>query len=161
MEMQARTCPICTSVAVAKTVDALIAAKESNAGIVSVLREMDVKRVGAVTVQRHRDVCRSSSLAAARYAAGQQKKTDFASLVRDKANELMEAGELAVTTQHGLMAQQMLDARETKEKDRALMMSIARMLAGQTIPDSMIIDVTPIEIEGPVYDADDLEMVGS
>jgi hypothetical protein len=97
----------------------------------------------------------------ARFAAGQQKRTDFAAMVRDEATRLMEAGELSVTTQHGLQAQQMLDARETKEKDRVLMVSIARMLAGGAVPDALVIIGTPYEEIESGFDHEELEMVGT
>jgi hypothetical protein len=154
-------CNICADPVTAKVSDALIAAGEPNVGIVATLKTLGATRIGVSTVQRHRDVCRAGSLAKARFAAGQKKPGDFATLVRDEANRLMEAGELSVTTQHGLQAQQIIDNRESKQQDRALMVSIARMLTGGGIPDALIVGGVAYEEIESGLDPDDLEMVGA
>lgn len=156
-----RSCRICDRQPVTKVADALIASGEGNAGISEALKAIGVTGVGVLTIQNHREKCRGGSVVKARFAAGQQKRTDFAAMVRDEATRLMEAGELSVTTQHGLQAQQMLDARETKEKDRVLMVSIARMLAGGSVPDSLVIVGTPYEEIESGFDREELEMMGS
>jgi hypothetical protein len=154
-------CNICADPVTAKVSDALIAAGEPNVGIVATLKTLGATRIGVSTVQRHRDVCRAGSLAKARFAAGQQKSSDFALMVRDEASRLMEAGELSVTTQHGLQAQQIIDNREAKQQDRSLMLSIARMLTGGGVPEALIVSGTAYEEIESGLDPDDLEMVGA
>jgi hypothetical protein len=71
---------------------------------------------------------------------------DVASLVQTRAIEGIKDGTLRVTTQHGLSAQKMLDAREDKRRDRELALNVARMLSGaMPVPDHLVINVTPRE----------------
>jgi hypothetical protein len=67
---------------------------------------------------------------------------DFALLVRDAAVEKLRNGELRIGAQDGLNAQNLLDRREEKKKDRDLLGQLGRLLAGQDSPPP------PIVIEG-------------
>jgi len=77
---------------------------------------------------------------------------DFATLVQKRATDLLQAGDLRVTAQHGLTAQALLDRRAEKQADRDVAINIARLLSGAmvmppiaVIEDRVIIDVTPDE----------------
>ena len=154
-----RPCPICALPPITKIVDSLIAAGETDRGVYETVKALGVTRVASPVFQRHRTDCRAGSTAAAKYAAGAQRTGDFALMVKDKAVEMMREGILQVTTQHGLQAQQILDARESKREDRDLMLSIARMLtAGAVPPDLIVVGTQYKEIESGI-DPDDLEMV--
>ena len=158
-----RACPICALAPVAKIVDAMIVAGEPDRGIVDTLISFGIPRTRARApiVQAHRTVCRVGSVAITRHAATGAKSKDFAVMVRDRAAEMVESGDLDVTTQHGLTAQQILDSREAKKEDRALMLNIARMLTISGVPNDLIIAGVPYrEIESGI-DPDDLEMVSS
>jgi hypothetical protein len=73
---------------------------------------------------------------------------DFALLVRDAAIQKLKAGELRIGTQDGLNAQNLLDRREEKKKDRDLLGQLGRLLAGQTsAPPPMIIEGHAEQIE--------------
>jgi hypothetical protein len=154
-------CGICSDPVTAKVADALVAAGESNPSVVATLKALGATRIGVSTVQRHRELCREGSEAKARFAAGPKKPADFATMVRDEATRLMDAGELTVTTQHGLQAQQIIDTRESKQQDRSLMLSIARMLTGGGIPDALVVTGVAYEELDSGLDADDLEMVSA
>lgn len=132
-------CPICKQAVTAKLVDTLIAQGTDDATIVATLKSAGVERIGPLSVARHREGCLGDSVEIARYSASPKSKTDFAAMVRDRAIEGLEAGELAVTTQHGLQAQQIIEARESKAKDRGLMIALARVLGGMLPPPSVIV----------------------
>ena len=53
---------------------------------------------------------------------------DVAVLVQKQVVEKLEAGEARVTVQHGLQAQQLLDKRAERAKDRELAVTLARLL---------------------------------
>lgn len=69
-------------------------------------------------------------------------------MVRDRAITGLESGELSVTTQHGLQAQQIIEAREAKAKDRGLMLALARLLGGTLPPPSVIVHEAAYEVLG-------------
>lgn len=56
--------------------------------------------------------------------------TDFLASVRDAAADGLASGELAVTLRDGIAAQKGIDARESRNADRDLMLKIAAALAG-------------------------------
>ncbi len=58
---------------------------------------------------------------------------DFATMVQKRATELLAAGELRVTAQHGLTAQALLDRRAEKQADRDVAINIARLLSGAMV----------------------------
>ena len=83
-------------------------------------------------------------------AAQTQVEVDFATMVQKRAVDMLKAGNLPVTTQHGLQAQALLDRRAEKQADRDLMLNMARLLSGaivmtpQTVIEGRVIDVTPV-----------------
>jgi hypothetical protein len=137
--MGSTSCPICKQPVVAKLTDTLIAQGTDDATIVATLKSAGVERIGPLSVSRHREECLENSVETAQYSASPKSKTDFAALVRDKAVAALEAGEIGVTTQHGLQAQQIIEARESKAKDRGLMLALARVLGGMLPPASIIV----------------------
>ena len=54
-------------------------------------------------------------------------------MVQKRAIELLAAGDLRVTAQHGLQAQALLDRRAEKQADRDLALNMARLLSGAII----------------------------
>jgi hypothetical protein len=84
---------------------------------------------------------------------------DFAVMVKRRAADMLRAGQLRVTAQHGLTAQALLDRRAEKAADRDLALNMARLLSGAVsmAPLSVIEtrNVTPLEI-GDGYAPDDL-----
>jgi hypothetical protein len=75
---------------------------------------------------------------------------DFAVMVQKRATDLLRAGELRVTAQHGLTAQALLDRRAEKQADRDLALNMARLLSGAVIMTPLDViemrDVTPREL---------------
>jgi len=70
--------------------------------------------------------------------AGEASKSDVASLVQEQVVEKLEAGEARVTVQHGLQAQQLLDRRAERAKDRELAVTLARLLHTAAPPEDAI-----------------------
>jgi beta-lactamase superfamily II metal-dependent hydrolase len=132
-------CPICKQPVVAKLTDTLLAQGMDDATIVATLKSAGVERVGPLSVSKHRQDCREDSVEVAQFSASPKSKTDFAAMVRDRAIVGLESGELSVTTQHGLQAQQIIEAREAKAKDRGLMLALARVLGGMLPPPSVVV----------------------
>jgi hypothetical protein len=101
----------------------------------------------------------SQQIVDASKAAQTQAEIDFATMVQQRAVELLAAGDLRVTTQHGLQAQALLDRRAEKQADRDIAINIARLLSGAlsmppgTVIEGRLVDVTPdgLAPEG-VYD---------
>lgn len=90
-------------------------------------------------------------------AGGMTGKTDaerdFATLIRARAVELLEKGEIRVTAAHGLQAQALIDRRAEKAADRDLTVNIARLLSGAII-------ATPIRvIEGTAYEVEQQQLL--
>jgi len=137
--MGSTSCPICKQPVLAKLVDTLIAQGTDDATIVSTLKSAGVTGIGPLSVSRHRETCLGGSVENAQFSASPKSKTDFAAMVRDKAITALELGEIGVTTQHGLQAQQIIEAREAKAKDRGLMIALARVLGGMLPPPSVIV----------------------
>lgn len=59
---------------------------------------------------------------------------DFAVAVQKKALHELKEGTLRVTTKDGLVAQQLLDKREERAKDRAFVLDLARLISGAGAP---------------------------
>lgn len=72
---------------------------------------------------------------------------DFLESVRDAAAEGLASGDLAVTLKDGIRAQQLLDARVAKEKDRDWQLKLALVLSGR-VPLPMLLDPQVEAIEG-------------
>jgi hypothetical protein len=85
------------------------------------------------------------AIANAKMAVGLADPNDVATLVRDEASQLLREGKLRITTQHALQAQQMLDRRVEKQKDRELQYAIAALMVSAQ-PPATIIDMTATEV---------------
>jgi hypothetical protein len=82
-------------------------------------------------------------------AAQTVAELDFATMVQQRATQLLANGDLRVTTQHGLSAQALLDRRAEKQADRDIAINIARLLSGAMV-------MTPMNvIEGRVVPDDE------
>jgi hypothetical protein len=73
---------------------------------------------------------------------------DVAVLVQKQVVEKLLAGEARVTVQHGLQAQQLLDRRAERQKDRELAVTLARMLHSGAPPAYAIAQRAETVIEG-------------
>lgn len=84
-----------------------------------------------------------------------QSDGDVAVLVQKEVVKKLEAGEARVTVQHGLQAQQLLDRRAERAKDRELAVTLARILHTQAPPPEAI-RARPVDaIEGTVVEVSD------
>jgi len=72
---------------------------------------------------------------------------DVATLVQREVIAKLQAGEARVTVQHGLQAQQLLDRRAERAKDRELAVTLARLLHSPMPPVGMVMERTTIEGE--------------
>ena len=63
---------------------------------------------------------------------------DVAVLVQKRVVEKLKAGDARVTVQHGLQAQQLLDRRAERAKDRELAVTLARLLHSPAPPPEAI-----------------------
>lgn len=80
---------------------------------------------------------------------------DVAVLVQKEVVRKLKAGEGRVTVQHGLQAQQLLDRRAERAKDRELAITLARLLHSGAPPASAI-TARPVDaIEGEVVEVTD------
>lgn len=83
-----------------------------------------------------------------------QTEGDVAVLVQKEVVKKLASGEARVTVQHGLQAQQLLDRRAERAKDRELAVTLARILH-TTAPPPEAIRARPVEvIEGEVTHGD-------
>lgn len=92
-----------------------------------------------------------TDVAIARQVEKASNGDDVAREVQQQVLEKLKSGEARVTVQHGLQAQAMLDRREERAKDRALAITLTRMLHTSAAPPE-IIDVTPVEERDLIYD---------
>jgi hypothetical protein len=140
-------------------IHALIASKMTLQNI-----HLETQRLGAPvkreTLGKHIRICLNGvkpevlgqEIADASKEAKTQAEMDFATLVQKRATEMLQAGELRVTAQHGLTAQALLDRRAEKQADRDLAVNMARLLSGaiSVVPsiviEGRVVDVTPLEI---------------
>lgn len=152
-----RQCSICNTEK-EKVIHAFLAAGRTPHFIERSLREMG-EPIKAETIRKHRDICLSGNIqntvlvSALEEKPGQpiSENTDFATAIRSEANRLLAAGQLRVTANHGLKAQELLDRRAEKQADRALMVELAALLSGSrgSGPPADLIeadwkDVTPV-----------------
>lgn len=91
---------------------------------------------------------------------GDLKGGDLARLTRDLVYAKAEAGILDPTLSEGLRAQEMIDRREAKTQDRDMMLALAGLLSGATVPVALAYPVPQFAIEDPYAEerADDLAM---
>lgn len=92
------------------------------------------------------DIARAArtDVAIARRVQGGAPADDVARMVQEQVIEKLKSGEARVTVQHGLQAQQILDRRDERAKDRALAVTLTRLLHQPGAP-TAIIDVTPVD----------------
>lgn len=119
------------------------------------------------TIKKHLDVCIGASdvkpdemqavgAAIAPTVAPQKDESaaveDVAVLVQKRVVEKLKAGDARVTVQHGLQAQQLLDRRAERAKDRELAITLARLLHSPAPPPEAI-RARPVDvIEGEVME---------
>lgn len=107
-----------------------------------------VKPIKSETIRRHLNTCLFEqrwpenpptrlSAAIAQQARGKSQE-DVATLVQEEVVRKLQAGEARVTVQHGLQAQQLLDRREERKQDRALAITLTRMLHTMAPPQELI-----------------------
>jgi len=77
---------------------------------------------------------------------------DVAVLVQKRVVEKLQAGEARVTVQHGLQAQQLIDKRAERAKDRELAVTLARLLHSGAPPPEAIRARHVDAIEGEVVE---------
>ena len=116
------------------------------------------------TISKHLKVCLGSDAKPAEVKAVAEKVQksiaptpdpeggeDVAVLVQKEVVRKLKAGEGRVTVQHGLQAQQLLDRRAERAKDRELAITLARLLHSGAPPASAItarpVDVVEAEYE--------------
>lgn len=75
------------------------------------------------------------------------KAGDLAALVRDNVFARVEEGDLQPTLAEGLRAQEMLDRRSEKGADRDLMIQLAGLLSGASMPVALLADGNTIDGE--------------
>jgi hypothetical protein len=59
---------------------------------------------------------------------------DVASAVQQRALELLEKGEMRISAAHALRAQEIIDRRQEKQRDRELLLVLARVLTKEQAP---------------------------
>lgn len=113
------------------------------------------------TISKHKRVCLAIAIGqpqvgktaaeVQRRAPDELPSADVAVLVQKEVVAKLRAGEARVTVQHGLQAQQLLDRRAERAKDRELAVTLARMLHAPAPPMAAIRErVEPVVIEGEV-----------
>jgi len=101
------------------------------------------------TISKHLKVCLGSDAKPAEVKAvaevvqksgpiSETENEDVAVLVQREVVRKLKAGEGRVTVQHGLQAQQLLDRRAERAKDRELAITLARLLHSGAPPASAI-----------------------
>jgi hypothetical protein len=81
-------------------------------------------------------------------AESMPRSHDVATLVQQQVIEKLQAGEARVTVQHGLQAQQLLDRRAERQKDRELAVTLARLLHSPMPPVALVQERAEVIIEG-------------
>jgi hypothetical protein len=59
---------------------------------------------------------------------------DVASVIAQRSLEMLDAGEMRLTASHALQAQAILDRRQEKQRDRELLLVLARVLTRDSAP---------------------------
>lgn len=77
----------------------------------------------------------------------QSHPDDLAVMVRKRAAERLREGDIEPSLRDGLKAQELLDRRAEKSKDRELGITIARLLAGVQAPRDVLPDVRTVGVE--------------
>lgn len=75
-------------------------------------------------------------------------RSDIAIAIQRKGLEMLERGELRITATNALKAQEMLDRRAEKQRDRELMLVLARVLTREAAPPPKYVGMAErVEIE--------------
>lgn len=85
----------------------------------------------------------------------QDQPQDVATLVQAQVVEKLKEGEARVTVQHGLQAQQLLDRRAERAKDRELAVTLARLLHSPAPPPEAI---TARPVDAQVIEGEAIEV---
>lgn len=121
------------------------------------LSKADGHSIKRETIAKHLKVCLGTEAKGEEVAAVAAKvettvreahkgpDADVAVLVQQEVVRKLQAGEGRVTVQHGLQAQQLLDRRAERAKDRELAVTLARMLHAPQAPDAAI-RARPVEV---------------
>lgn len=151
-----RRCSACRSPHVL-AINTLLAAKTPYLRIEDEMRKLGTP-IKADTISAHFRVCldgkpeltREDAITVSELgsSATTDEQRDFATLIQQRAMELLEKGEIRVTAAHGLQAQALIDRRAEKAADRDLAVNIARLLSGAMIQTPMRV------IEGTAYDVE-------
>jgi len=73
------------------------------------------------------------------------KPGDLAALVRDNVFARVEEGTLEPSLSEGLRAQEMLDRRDERKGDRDMMLTLAGLLSGASVPVALLADGNTID----------------
>lgn len=103
------------------------------------------------TIMRHLRHLNGSSLATTDPLvnidrAADQPKADVATLVQAEVVRKLEDGTARVTVQHGLQAQQLIDRRLERQKDRELAVTLARLLHSPSPPPRLVHELDDDEV---------------
>lgn len=132
-------CSICKSPLVSQ-VNAMLDAGAAYSEVERTLRASGLT-ITRQTISMHARGCSKPVLAPAlAVARSPQARQDFATLVQQRTQELLEAGDLQVTVRDGLAATAIIDKRDEKAKDREFVLNLARLIsgAGQGAPVTII-----------------------
>lgn len=123
-------CRICADDTARLTVNALIVAGARNDLIFDQLAATG-NGYPKKDIWNHRHVCLDNSAERAQdELLMQDRRIDFAELVKREATRKLRAGKLEVTATHGLQAQALIDKREDRAADRDLMLKLGRVFSG-------------------------------
>lgn len=92
------------------------------------------KCIGGESNVRHAAVIQSIVEKAQAGAPKAEVERDFAIAVQRKALEDLAEGNLNVSTKDGLVAQQLIDKRAERARDRAFVLDLARLISGAGAP---------------------------
>jgi hypothetical protein len=149
-----RRCSACRSENLI-AINTLLATKTSFLRIEQEMRKLGTP-IKSDTISAHFRICldgraeltEEDALVAGSLGGITAAQKDFATLIRERAVELLAAGEIRVTAAHGLQAQALIDRRAEKAADRDLTINIARLLSGSIISTPMRV------IEGRAYEVE-------
>jgi len=143
-------CSICSDPTLRDRIAEYLAAGRSFEAISRAEKEAG-RALKAETVSAHFRGCMDSKRPSLTLDALEQVVSpgrDFALLVRDKAVEALQDGDIRITAQHGLTAQGLLDRRAEKQADREFGLNLARLLSGAVVPTPMtVIEGRAVTIE--------------
>lgn len=159
----ARQCSICTNT----DKNTWVAARHLEGHSATAMEEMSrnpaspVPKMKRETISKHLKTCLGTptdikpaevKAVAATVAVPDGAPDDVAVLVQKEVVRKLQAGEGRVTVQHGLQAQQLIDRRAERSKDRETAITLARLLHSAAPPPEAI-RARPVDvIEGQVVE---------